>query len=276
MSFWDHAETILASDTARAGLRAVGILLAAFIVVRIVKRRATLAALRPQHALLVRRIATTLTYGVGIAWALSELGLNMGVLLGAAGVLTVALGFAAQTSVSNLISGLFLMVEQPFQLQDVIRVGGTEGQVIAIDLMSTKLRTFDNLLVRIPNETMLKAEVVNFTHFPIRRYDLKVGVAYRSDLAAVREALFEVAAANPLCLDEPRPLLIFLGFGGSSMDLQFSVWAAKDKFLDLRNSMHEQVKRAFDARGIEIPFPQQTLSAAPDSPPLPVKLVDGA
>jgi small-conductance mechanosensitive channel len=177
--------------------------------------------------------------------------------------MTVAIGFAAQTSVSNLISGVFLMAERPFSLSDVIRVNDITGEVLSIGSMSVKLRTFDNLLVRIPNETMLKANVVNFTHFAIRRYDMKIGISYKEDIVRVREVLFDVAHRNPLCLEDPKPIIIFQAYGESALELQFSVWAARENWLPLRNTMHEEVKRAFDEHGIEIPFPQRTVHMQP-------------
>ncbi|RMH38174.1 MAG: mechanosensitive ion channel family protein [Deltaproteobacteria bacterium] len=271
----DTLRNLLEHDAMRDALRAAAILVAAAVAVRLVRRRLRRGALHARSNVLLQRVVGATIYAVGVAWALSELGLNLGVLLGAAGVLTIAGGFAAQTAASNLVSGLFLMVERPFQIGDVIQVGSNTGEVIAIDLLSTKLRTFDNLYVRVPNETVLKSEVTNVTHFPIRRYDMKLGVSYGADLEAVRDALFAVADANPLCLTEPAPLLIILGFGESSIDLQFSVWAARDQFLAMRNSLHDGVKRALDERGIEIPFPQRTLHVAAGTPPLPVRLAPG-
>ncbi|RXM22074.1 mechanosensitive ion channel, partial [Citrobacter sp. AAK_AS5] len=90
---------------------------------------------------------------------------------------------------SNLISGLFLVMERPFVVGDVITVDDVTGEVLTIDMLSTKLRTFDNLYVRMPNETIIKSRVTNLTHFPIRRIDLRLGVAYREDLARVRAVL---------------------------------------------------------------------------------------
>lgn len=190
--------------------------------------------------------------------ALKQLGFDLNVLLGAAGILTVAIGFASQTSASNLISGLFLMVERPFSITDIIRVGATTGEVISIDLLSVKLRTFDNLFVRIPNETMIKSEVTTLTKFPIRRMDLKIKVAYKENIDKVETVLMEVANQNTLCLEEPAPLFIFIGFGESSVDLQFSVWAIRANFLALKNSMMKEIKQAFDDHEIEIPFPHVT------------------
>jgi small-conductance mechanosensitive channel len=196
------------------------------------------------------------------------------VLLGAAGIATVAIGFASQTSASNLISGLFLISERPFVIGEVIRVADTTGEVISIDLLSVKLRTFDNLFVRVPNESLIKAQITNLSRFPIRRYDLQLGVAYKENIGKVRDVLVAVADRNPLCLQEPKPQIIFQGFGDSSVNLQFSVWAARENYLLLRNSMAEEVKEAFDGADIEIPFPHRTLYAGSRTEPLPVAIVD--
>jgi small-conductance mechanosensitive channel len=118
-----------------------------------------------------------------------------------------------------------------------------------------KLRTFDNLFVRIPNETLIKSQVTTLTRFPIRRLDLSLGVAYKENVERVRQVLMAVAERNPLCMDEPQPLFIFLGFGDSALTLQFSVWATRQNFLALRNSITAEIKAAFDEAGIEIPFP---------------------
>lgn len=206
--------------------------------------------------------------------ALQQLGFDLHVLLGAAGILTVAIGFASQTSASNLISGLFLMIERPFSVSDVVQVGTITGEVISIDLLSIKLRTFDNLFVRIPNETMIKTEVITLTKFPIRRFDLKLGVAYKEDIDQVKQLLMEIAEKNPLCLEEPAPLFIFTGFGASSIDIQFSVWAQRENFLQMKNSLFETVKKVFEQNNIEIPFPHMTFYTGSETESLPVSLMD--
>jgi small-conductance mechanosensitive channel len=250
----------------------VGLILARGVaagVVRVVRGRAT-----QQGAMLVRRLVFYGLLLLFVMGALNQLGFQLSVLLGAAGILTVAIGFASQTSASNLISGLFLIFEKPFVVGDVITVSGTTGEVLSIDLLSVKLRTFDNLFVRVPNETIIKTEVTNLTHFPIRRHDMKIGVAYREDLGRVRDLLFRVAEQNPLCLVEPRPLFIFLSYGDSALEMQFSVWAKREHWLEMRNSMHLDVKRAFDEAGIEIPFPHRTLYTGSETEPFPVRIVD--
>lgn len=108
----------------------------------------------------------------------------------------------------------------------------------------------------------------------VRRIDVMVGVAYKEDLKKVREVLDEVADKNPLCLEEPKPLYIFQGFGESSLDIQYSVWAKRENFLNLKNSIHEEIKNAFDAHGIEIPFPHRSIYTGSVTDPFPIKNVD--
>lgn len=205
--------------------------------------------------------------------ALRQLGFDLSVLLGAAGILTVAVGFASQTSASNLISGLFLMVERPFSVSDVIRVGTTTGEVISIDLLSVKLRTFDNLFVRIPNETMIKTEVTTLTKYPIRRIDLQLGVAYKEDLEKVKDILMAIAEKNPMSLEEPAPLFILQNFGTSSIDFQFSIWTQRENIIKLKNALLTEIKKVFDEQGIEIPFPHLSLYTGSLTEPLPIEVV---
>jgi len=227
-----------------------------------------------QASTLARRMTLYVLVVLVAASAVHQLGFKLGVLLGAAGVLTVAVGFAAQTSASNLISGLFLIAERPFVLGDIIRVSDITGEIHSIDLLSVKLRTFDNLYVRLPNEELIKSRITNLTHFPIRRKDVQLGVAYKEDLSKVKAILFELADRNPLCLDEPAPLFIFQKFGDSALELQFSVWALRENYLELNNNIQQEIKQAFDERGIEIPFPHRTLYAGSATEPFPVRVVD--
>ena len=257
--------------------RAVLILVVGVLVARVASRTAERGMRRHvsvQEAMLVRRLSYYVLLGLVVTSALHQLGFKLGVLLGAAGVISVALGFASQTSVSNLISGLFLIVERSFVVGDLLEVNGRVGSVISIDLLSVKLRTFDNLMMRVPNEEMIKTTVVNLTRFPIRRLDLQIGVAYKEDTERVRKILFDVADRNPICLDEPSPLFIYKGYGDSALELQFSVWAKRENFLLLRNTMQEEIKMAFDEQGVEIPFPHRTLYTGSVTEPFPVRMVN--
>lgn len=205
---------------------------------------------------------------------MGQLGLSLAPLLGAAGIVGVALGFASQTSVSNIISGLFLIAEQPFKVDDIIMVNGTTGVVISIDVLSAKLRTFDNHFVRIPNETLIKTEVRNLTRFPIRRLNASVSVAYKEDISRVRKVLLEVAHNNEYALSEPEPIILFDAFGASSIDLLFLVWAPSEEYLQLKNTLQEEIKARFDEEGIEIPFPHVSLYSGSASKAIPIEITD--
>ncbi len=175
MGDWgSNIAAMMNSDRIFILLRAVTIAAVGFVVARAVSAallRIMGRFLNGQQRMIVSRVVYYLLLGLFLMSALHELGFSLSILMGAAGILSVAVGFASQTSASNLISGLFLIVERPFSVGDVITLGNTTGEVLSIDLLSVKLRTFDNLYVRIPNETVIKSEVTTLTKFPNRRID---------------------------------------------------------------------------------------------------------
>jgi len=275
--FWTEIINLISGEKLWGLTRALLLLLVGAITAKLISStvaRIVEKKIDSHRAMMMKRGIYYLIFLLFLFSAFHEIGFNLSVLLGAAGILTVAVGFASQTSASNLISGLFLMVERPFTVGDIIRVGSTTGEVLSIDLLSVKLRTFDNLFVRLPNESLIKSEVTTVTRFPIRRLDILVGVAYKEDLKRVREVLNAVAEINPLSLEEPKPLYIFQGFGDSSLDIQFSLWTKKENYLELKNSIHEEIKNAFDEHNIEIPFPHRTIYTGSVTEPFPIKTVD--
>ena len=236
--------------------------------------KATKRKLTPQANMLLRKgIFYTGSICIIIS-ILYQLGFKMTAVLGAAGVAGIAIGFASQTSVSNIISGIFLISEQPFQVGDLIKLGETSGVVLSIDLLSIKLRTFDNQLVRIPNEILVKNQFNNITRFPLRRLDIEIGVAYKEDVEHIKEVLSEIAGKNIYCLDEPEPLILFKNFGDSSLDFLFAVWCVKGDYLKLRQTIMPDIKEGFDRKGIEIPFPHRTLYTGSVTEPFPIQLIN--
>lgn len=205
---------------------------------------------------------------------LGELGVKLSALLGAAGVVGIAVGIASQKSLGNIISGFFLVSDKTFEVGDVIRVGTNTGVVHSLDLLSIKLRTFDNTLIRIPNEQIISTEIKNITRFPIRRMDFSIRIAYKEDLARVREALLRVAKQNPLCLEEPEPIFLLDEFGDSGIGLLFGIWFEKSNFIEVKNSVFDEIKRTFEAEGIEIPFPHISLYSGSVSKPFPIRSAD--
>jgi small-conductance mechanosensitive channel len=204
---------------------------------------------------------------------LAQFDFSLAPLLGAAGILGIAIGFASQTSVSNIISGFFLIAEKPFSVDDVIQVGDTVGRVLSIDTLSVKLRTLDNRFVRIPNETIVKSQVTTITRYPIRRLELDIGVAYKEDVKRVRELILEVVERNPRALMEPAPMVVFDGYGSSALELKLRVWATRENFIVLKNALLEEIKDRFDQEGIEIPFPHISIYTGEATRPFPVRAV---
>lgn len=227
----------------------------------------------PQKGLIAGKLVFYPLAVIILVSVLRELGFSLAPLLGAAGIFGIALGFASQTSVSNIISGFFLLAEEPFKVGDVITVDDVTGAVLTIDMLSVKIRTFDNKMVRIPNEALVKSRVTNVTRFPIRRVDINVGVAYKEDIGRVRRILLEVAEDNPLVLMEPEPLVIFQGYGNSSIDFLFAVWAKKESWLAVKNGITEDVKVRFDEEGVEIPFPHVSIYTGSVTEPFPVRIL---
>lgn len=196
--------------------------------------------------------------------ALSLLPVDLTGVLAAVGLLGFAVGFAAQTSFSNIISGLFLIFEGSFRVGDLIQVGDVTGTVLSIDLLSVKVRTLDNRFVRLPNESLIKGNLINLTRYDIRRLDLKVSIAYGAPLRKAVEILDRLANDHLFILKKPDPSVSIEGFGESGIDIMVRVWVDRAELLLARTEILLSIKEALDAAKIEIPFPQRRLSADPE------------
>jgi len=228
-----------------------------------------------QQSAIARRAITYIVYGAACLTALNEVGFDIKYLWGSAGVVAFAVTYSAQKSLSQVITGLFITMEQPFVVGDTITVAGVTGELLSIDLLSIKLRTADNLFVRVPSEMLLNGPVTNASHYTIRRLDIELSVSYREDISRVSRVLFAVADKNPLVLEEPKPLFIFGGYGESALKMQFCVWGRRESLLDMKNSMYEGIKKAFDAQGIEMPYPHTALVAGAGREALSVTVLNG-
>ena len=238
-------------------------------------KRSLYKHLSRQSMMLISRTIIYTGYTGLVFIVIRELNYDLTALFGAAGVVGIVIGVASQTSIGNIISGLFLVSEKSFELGDVVRIGDKTGTVYSVDLLSIKIKTYDNLLIRIPNQTVISTELVNVTKFPIRRLEFQIGVAYKEDLRKVKTVLEDVARNNPLCLEEPEPVIIFKEFGTSSINITFAIWFEKANYLAVRNSVFMEVKEAFDREGIEIPFPHVSVYAGEASKPIDIRLQEG-
>ncbi|HBM78733.1 MAG TPA: mechanosensitive ion channel protein [Verrucomicrobiales bacterium] len=269
-------QDFLATDLPWKILGAAVILIGGVLAVAILSRTALAIfgeRLGPQGTMVVKKLIRYIGYAFAFILALNQMGLNLGAILGAAGVAGIAVGFAAQTSLSNIISGFFMIGERPFELGDIIEVDGIAGTVDTIGLLALTLRTFDNRSVRIPNETLVKTQLINVTRHPIRRFNLDIGVAYDENIGHVLKVMQEVAETNLQSLNEPDPLIIFTGFGDSSLNFLLGAWCVQEDYGTLRNTLPRELKERFDKENIEIPFPHMTLAAGKALSPIPVDLI---
>ncbi|RME24524.1 MAG: mechanosensitive ion channel family protein [Deltaproteobacteria bacterium] len=243
----------------------VGLVLVS-VLARFVQRR--VARRGSAHwALVSRKLVAYAGAATVFVAAARTLGLDLTALAATAGVATVAVGFAAQTSLSNLIAGLFLLVDRPFEIGDSINIDGNMGVVRGITLMSTLVRTFDGILIRWPNEVVLKSTILNYSSLPARRVEIRVGVAYGTDLPRARRVIREAISDLEIVLVEPTVDVITRGFLDSAVELEVRAWVAQGDFVQGRTAVVEAVHRSLADAGIEIPFPHRTIRLADGAKP---------
>tara|TARA_Y100000588_G_scaffold390551_1_gene496368 strand:- start:581 stop:1357 length:777 start_codon:yes stop_codon:yes gene_type:complete len=214
------------------------------------------------QALLARRLIFYVLFFTFLVSALHQIGFKITVLLGAAGVFTVALSFASQTAASNLVSGIFLIFESPFKVGDTITVKNITGVVDSIDLLSTIIISVDNKKIRVPNETIVKSEITNMSSKPIRRIDLILGISYDSNIDEVKQVLMDIADKNPDVLGDPAPNVIINQFADSAIEIKFMAWVASLQYGSVKNQLNHAIKAEVDKGHIQMPFPQLTLHKA--------------
>jgi small conductance mechanosensitive channel len=211
-------------------------------------------------ARLASRAVAALTITIALVYALGEMGIRVGLVLGALGVGGIALAFALQDILSNLIAGIILQIRQPFTYQDLVRLDDYEGTVTDIKLRAVEMRLLSGETVIIPSSTVLQNPIENWTTRPTRRLSVDVGVAYDTDMELVADLLLEALGDVDPILDQPPPLVAFDSFGDSSINFTALFWfTSTDDFHEVKRLAATSIKRVFDRDGIEIPFPIRTL-----------------
>ncbi|MGO4851974.1 mechanosensitive ion channel family protein [Phaeovulum sp. W22_SRMD_FR3] len=177
-------------------------------------------------------------------------------LIGAAGL---AIGLALQGTLSNLASGVMLILFRPFRVGDYIEAGSEAGTVVEISLFYTELRSYDGLQLIIPNSDIWSSSIKNYSANATRLVDLTIGVSYDSDLKRAEEVLAGIAASDPRVLADPEPFIKVKELGDSSVNFVFRVWSARSDWWALKCDLNRAIKDAFDEAGVGIPFPTQTV-----------------
>ena len=217
---------------------------------------------------LLSKFSGAAIYATAAILALDILGINVMPFVAGAGVAGIAIGFAAKDTLSNLIAGVLLIVDRPFEIGDRIEVwsapagSATWGDVVDIGLRATKIKTTDNIVIIIPNNEIMKRDIVNYTISSTKiRVRINIGVAYDTDIEKAKDLINSVAVTLPWVSKEPPPKVVVRNFGESSVDLQLRVWIDNArKRMDTISSITDKVKETFDKHGIEIPYPKRDIT----------------
>ena len=180
---------------------------------------------------------------------------SLAAIIGAAGL---AIGLALQGSLANLAAGVLLVAFRPFKAGDYISAGGESGTVDEITLFNTEMTTPDNVKIIVPNGDIFSSAITNYSHYDKRRCDLVFGVSYDTDLKQAETAILSCITADPRAHQEPEPFVKVSNLGDSSVDFTVRVWCDASDYWGLKFDLTRAVKEAFDAGGIDIPFPTQT------------------
>jgi len=217
---------------------------------------------------LLNKFSGAIIYATAVILALDVLGVNVMPFIAGAGVAGIAIGFAAKDTLSNLIAGVLLIIDRPFEIGDRIEIwsapaeSATWGDVIDIGLRATKIKTTDHIIIIIPNNEIMKRDIVNYTSLSTKiRVRINVGVAYDADIEKAKDLIKSVASEAAWISKEPLPKVVVRNFGESSVDLQLRVWIDNArKRMDTISYITDNIKAAFDKNGIEIPYPKRDIT----------------
>ena len=198
-----------------------------------------------------------LTIATGLMVVLSALGIDISPVFALFGGAAFILAFALQDTLGNLFSGLMIMINRPFDVGDYVQAGGVAGTVRSVSIVTTTVVTPDNQVIIIPNRSVWNNVITNVTGSSTRRVDLMFGIAYSDSIEDAQRVLEETVAAHELVLAEPAPVIRVHELGDSSVNFICRPWVRTADYWTVFWDLHRQVKEAFDANGISIPFPQR-------------------
>ncbi len=243
-------------------LIAIITLLIAVVVAKIITinvRRALKEKLERERVELLNKI---IYYGIIVIAAISVLhqfGISMSGLLVAGGILGIAIGFASKSVVGNLISGIFLIIERPIKIGDQVNIENVSGFVEDIHILSTIIRTYDGLYVRIPNEKVFTSDITNYVAHAARRFEYLIGIRYSDDAERAIEIINKLLDEHPFVLKNPAPQIFVDELGDNAVNIVVKIWAPTQVWYGVKTELLWKIKKELEANGIEIPFPQRVV-----------------
>lgn len=251
------------------------IILASIIVARIIgahiKKSLTDRVKKDELEKIIRFVQVIIVL-IGIFISLPSFHVDFGELLLIGGAASIIIGFASQRLVTSIGSGVFLIIERPVTIGDTVMIGKTEGTIEDIRILSTTIKTYEGIYVRIPNETVFNSEITNYVANVARRFEYRVGIRYSDDAEKAIRIIHELLNSHPFVLKNPSPSIYVNELGDNAVIIMVRMWAPSREWWSVRTEMLLKIKTVLEAEGIEIPFPQRTLwlKETPGSAPAPV------
>jgi len=238
------------------------ILLVSWILAKLLGKAVKKAVVKLQTASellkdFIVNITRKTVFVIGFVVALSMLEINIGPLLAAIGAAGFIVGFALQGTLSNFAAGILILVYRPYDVGDLVDIGGTFGTVEAMTIVSTTLRKLDNQKVIVPNNMIWGDIITNVTGTSKRRVDMVFGIGYSDDIAKAQKILEEILANHEAVLKDPEPVVRVHELGDSSVNFVVRPWVETENYWEVHWDITRSVKERFDAEGVSIPFPQR-------------------
>ena len=245
-------------------LKFLGIVFIFWIIARFVRRVVARATeLSDRFSELLEQFMVTMSFRavmcIGLLVALGTVGVNVGALLAVIGGASFIIGFALQDTLGNFASGVMLLIYRPFDVGDAVEVGGVNGKIDRVSLVSTTIRTFDNKVVLVPNRNVWGQVITNASASDTRRVDMIFGIGYDDDADKAREILGRIVSSHELVLEEPEPVIQLHELADSSVNFICRPWVNTGDYWQVHWDLIQQVKAEFDREGISIPYPQQDI-----------------
>ena len=214
-----------------------------------------------------KKFSGIIIFGTGIIIVLDVIGVNIVPFIAGAGIVGIAIGLAAKDTLSNLVAGIVLIIDRPFEVGDRIEVweapanSATWGDVIDIGLRATKIQTTDKIIIIIPNNEIMKRDIINYTTITKEiRVRIPIGIAYDADVKRAKKVIVNIGLELDWVMHDPPPKVVVRSFGDSAVNLEARVWINEPrKRMDTISHVTDRVKEVFQEEGIEIPFPKRDI-----------------
>jgi len=240
----------------------VVVMVVATIVAKLITtnlRRALIDKMKRDQLELMLKIIYFGIIAIAFIGVLPTLGLELSGLLVAGGIVGIVIGFASQSVVANLVSGIFLISEKPIKIGDQVNIDGVAGFVEDVNILSTIIRTYDGLYVRIPNEKVFTSNITNYVAHIARRFEYVIGIRYSDDAEKAIEIIKNLIEDHPFALKNPEPQVFVDNLGDNSVNIVVRIWAPSTEWYSVKMELLWKIKTELERNGIEIPFPQRVV-----------------